>query len=59
MFCLRISCREMRNTMGSTTVGNRGVERSVEENWVCLDKESGVGYKCKERLENHRDKVKS
>lgn len=60
MFCLRISCRDMRNMMGSTTVANDGVERSVgEENWDCLDKDSGIGYKCKERLENHRGKVKS
>lgn len=44
--------------MGSATVGNCGVERSVgEENWDWLDKESGIGYKCKERLENHQDMV--
>lgn len=36
------------------------MERFVgEENWDCLDKESGIGYKCKERLEHHFDKVKS
>lgn len=43
----------------SAGVGNHGVERFVgQEKWNCLYKQSGIGCKCKERLENHCDKMK-